>query len=102
MFEADNSSTLHETTWGEGSAVRCDPIVESVMSKFKLAWGGSGSFTVWHETEIAIVARTASVRAARTMPGSLYSSVIFARRAALKFATLNAVRHGEPPGPQPS
>jgi hypothetical protein len=72
------------------------------MSKFKLAWGGRGSLTVWQATEIAIVARTATARGARTMSGSLYSIVKFASRAALKFGTLNAVKHGEPPGPHPS
>ena len=95
-FEADSSSTRQETTCGEGSAVRCDPIVESVMSKFKLACGGSGSSTVWHETEIAMVARTAILRAARTKSGSLYSIVKFASSAVLKFGTLNAVKQAKP------
>ena len=100
MFEADSSSTLQETTCGAGSATRCDPIAESVMSKFKLAWGGRGSVTVWHEAEIAIVAGTATVRAARTMSGSLYSIDKFAIKAALKLDTLNAVKHGKPNGAQ--
>jgi hypothetical protein len=34
------------------------------------------------------------------MSGSLYSSDRFARRAVLKFDTLNAVKHGEPLGAQ--
>jgi hypothetical protein len=86
IFEADSSSTLQKTTCGAGRGARCDPIAESVMSKFKLAWGGRGSVTVWQATEIAIVARTATARGARTMSGSLYSIVKFASRAALKFA----------------
>lgn len=92
MFEADSSSTRQETTCGEGSGVRCDPIVESVMSKFKLDWGGRGSSTVPHEAEIAMVARTAIVRAARTKSGSFYSIAMFASSAVLKFGSLNAVK----------
>ena len=69
MFDAVIASTFQLTIWGEGRGASCVAVSESVISKSKFAWAGKGFAIVLQEREIAIVAMTANVRAARSISG---------------------------------